>query len=139
MLVKLFLFLYYNSLHRAAFDDLVERQLTIRQEKLIKFNSLSIQVSPEVAHLFHNSKMVSSTIWNFLVIAITSKVQSHLLLNRDKNFKLMAKAEEEKAEKQAISNQIYQLKREVENLKDKTQNPTNEYWRWRKKSVFCLW
>ena len=33
----------------------------------------------------------------------------------------MAKAEEEKAEKQAVSNQIYQLKREVENLKNKLQ------------------
>ena len=33
----------------------------------------------------------------------------------------MAKTEEEKAEKQTVINQIYQLKREVENLKDKLQ------------------
>ena len=33
----------------------------------------------------------------------------------------MVKAEEEKTEKQAMSNKIYQLKREVEFLKDELQ------------------
>ena len=40
------------------------------------------------------------------------------MLNRERKFELVEKAEEVKAEKEAMDNQIYQLKRELEVLKD---------------------
>ena len=55
-----FHWLIINSLHFDTFNDFAERKLVIRQDKLLKFNSLSIKVSPELTHFFTNSQMISS-------------------------------------------------------------------------------
>ena len=49
-----------NSLYPHEFDSFVEHKLSERQAKIIKFNNLSLDVSPELAHRLSNSKMVSS-------------------------------------------------------------------------------
>ena len=105
-----------NSLHGDAFNDFVERKLAIRQEKLIKSNSLSIEVTPEIANLFSSSQMVSSK--NYLMsnlLYIARKGRSHFLLNKDKRLQRQAQIEIEKEE---MSSQIYQLKKQVKGLKN---------------------
>ena len=104
-----------NSLHFDAFNDFVERKLAIRQDKLLKSNSLSIKVSPELAHLFTNSQMISSIFVSFLIVSVAQKGRSTLLLNRERKFQRLAKVEEDKTEKEEMN---YQLKKQVEELKD---------------------
>ena len=111
-----------NSLHFDAFNYFVERKLAIRQDKLLKSNSLSIKVSPEVVHLFTNSQMISSIFVSFLIAAVSQKGRSHLLLNRKRKFQRLAKAEEDKTEKEEMNYQLYQLKKQVDELKDKLKS-----------------
>ena len=107
------IFIYWlgNSLHFNAFNDFVECKLAIRQDKLLKSNSLSIKVSPELALLFTNSQMISSIFESFLIAAVAQKGRSHLLLNRERKFQRLVKAEEDKTEKEEMNYQLYQLKK----------------------------
>ena len=64
-----------NSTNSAAFDDFVQNKLHQREKHLIKSNGLSIKVLPELANLFSNSQMISSTFHHFLIICYSTQGQ----------------------------------------------------------------
>ena len=89
-----------NSLYSEEFGDFIEQKLYTRQSKIIKFISLSINTSPELAILLSNSKMMSSINYWIIFFFIARKGLSNLLLNRNEKLEGMANQEAEKEEKE---------------------------------------